>query len=94
MKYSLDYTNKFKKHIKKIKKQGKDLNKLYKVIESLTNGEPLDIKYHNHKLINDDNYSNCYECHIEPDWLLIYKIYEDTLILLLFDTGSHSELFM
>lgn len=83
----------FKKGYKKIKKQGKDLNKLYTVIETLANGEILASKYKDHSLINDKYYKNCRECHIEPDWLLIYKYNKDELILFIVETGSHSELF-
>ncbi len=93
MKYKIDYTNNFKKQYKKIKRQGKDLNKLHEVIEVLSKGEELDPKYKNHKLVNDKIFKDCNECHISPDWLLIYKIQENELILLLFATGSHSDLF-
>lgn len=93
MKYQVDYTNNFKKQYKKIKKQGKDLNKLYEVIEKLANGKQLELKYKNHNLINDKTYKDCSECHITPDWLLVYKYIDNNLILLLLATGSHSELF-
>lgn len=93
MKYNVDFTNNFKKQHKKMKRQGKDLNKLYKVIEDLSNGKNLGKKYKNHKLVNNKIFKNCNECHIEPDWLLIYKIQNDNLVLLLFATGSHSEIF-
>lgn len=53
----------------------------------------LDVKYKNHNLTNDKNYKNCSECHIEPDWLLVYQYINNELILLLINTGSHSELF-
>lgn len=93
MKYKVDYTAKFKKQHKKIKKQGKDLTKLYNVIEMLANKEVLDIKYKDHALIDNKTYENCKECHITSDWLLVYKYQDDELILLLFATGSHSDLF-
>ena len=93
MKYIIDYTTKFKKQYNKLKKQGKDLNKLQEIVIKLSNNELLDEKYKNHKLTDDRNYKDCYECHIEPDWLLIYKIKDEELILLLFATGSHSDLF-
>jgi len=93
LKYTIDYTSNFKKQYKKAKKQGKNLNKLYEVIEKIANGEELDSKYRNHDLITDKKYINCKECHIEPDWLLIYQIKNNELILLLFAVGSHSELF-
>ena len=57
------------------------------------NKQELDEKYKNHRLINDKTYYDCYECHIKPDWLLIYKYIDNDLVLLLFATGSHSDLF-
>lgn len=93
-KYKVKVTSNFKKNFKKVLKQGKDEKKFLEVLLSLANGEQLDMKYHNHKLINDRTYVDCYECHIEPDWLLIYKYKNDEIVLLLFATGSHSELFM
>lgn len=86
-------TNKFDKQLKKMIKQGKDLEKLITVVEKLANFENLDSKYKNHKLINDKRFKECKECHIEPDWLLIYKYMDNELVLLLSSTGSHSELF-
>ena len=91
--YDIKITSRFKKCYKKIKKQGKDISKLIEVLKILSMGENLPIKYNNHKLIDDKKYSECFECHIEPDWLLIYEIKNDELVLLLFETGSHSELF-
>ncbi len=85
--------NSFQKDLKKAVKQGKDINKLIYVIKKLANKENLDYKFRNHKLTNSRIYKDCFECHIEPDWLLIYKYCDDTLILLLVSTGSHSELF-
>lgn len=92
-KYVIKFTSDFKKSYKKIVKQGKDVNKLKYVINELANGNDLDLKYKNHMLTNSKYYKNCGECHIEPDWLLIYKYSNDELILLLVATGSHSELF-
>lgn len=91
--YDIEITSKFKSDYKKIRKQGKDINKLIEVLETLANGEELDPKYKNHKLINDKKYTNCFECHITPDWLLVYKIKDNELVLLLFATGTHSDLF-
>ena len=59
----------------------------------MANKEQLDAKYKDHQLINDKTYKDCRECHLDPDWLLIYKYKEDKLKLVLFVTGSHSELF-
>ena len=92
-KYNIKVTSKFKKDYKKISKQGKDKQKLIKVLETLANGQEFELQHRDHSLINDKVYKNCRECHIEPDWLLIYKIQDNELLLLLFATGSHSELF-
>jgi mRNA interferase YafQ len=92
-KYNVQYTSRFKKEFKKVLKQGKDENDFLMVLQVIANGEELDEKYRNHKLINDKTFKDCNECHITPDWLLIYKIQDDKLILLLFATGSHSDLF-
>lgn len=62
-------------------------------MDKLAIKEELDPKYRNHKLIDDKNFKNCMECHIRPDWLLIYQYNENELLLLLMDTGSHSDLF-
>lgn len=91
--YKIRISNEFKKQLKKIIKQGKDLKKLQMIVDKLAKREELDVKYRNHNLINNKKYKNCGECHIEPDWLLIYKYQNDELILLLVATGSHSELF-
>ena len=72
-KYDIEITSRFKKDYKKIRKQHKDINKLIEVLEVLANGEELDPKYKNHKLIDDKTFKNCNECHIEPDWLLVIK---------------------
>lgn len=91
--YEVKTTSRFNKNLKKIIKQNKDIDKLIDVVEKIANNQELDPKYKNHKLNNDKNFKDCYECHIEPDWLLIYKIENDELVLLLFATGSHSDLF-
>ncbi len=91
--YNIDYTSKFKKQYKKMKLQGKNIPLLINIINKLKNGEILETKYSNHLLANSNYFKNCYECHIEPDWLLIYRIDNENLILLLCQTGSHSELF-
>jgi mRNA interferase YafQ len=91
MKLGVRLTTKFKKDAEKMNRQGKDLDKMYDVIEKLSEREPLPSKYRDHTLTG--NYADCRECHIEPDWLLIYKIEEEELILVLTRTGSHSDLF-
>lgn len=92
-KYVIKRSNKFKKQYKKILKQGKDILKMEEVFEKLANGQKLDEKYKDHSLIDNKYYKGCRECHIEPDWLLIYKIINDELILYLVGTGSHADLF-
>lgn len=92
-KYKVVYSTKFKKSLKKILKQGKNIDELKTVLDKLTAKEELESKYRNHKLIDNKNYKSCYECHIHPDWLLIYQYNDYELLLLLVDTGSHSELF-
>ena len=91
MKYEIRFTGQFKKDLKLAKKQGKNLDKLFDVVERLANGETLEAKYRDHDLSGD--YNDCRECHIDPDWLLIYEIFDDVLVLLLNRVGSHSELF-
>lgn len=92
-KYELKGLTKFKKQLKKIVKQGKNIKKLMDVLRVLANGEILDSKYKDHALINDKYYKDCRECHIEPDWLLVYHYDNNELILILVSTGSHSDLF-
>lgn len=80
-----------KKDAKLMKKRGKDLNKLVNVLFLLSTGNPLPIQYRDHQLTG--NLRDFRECHIEPDWLLMYQIFEDTLILSATATGSHADLF-
>lgn len=87
----VEYTKKFKKDYKKIQKRGFDIQKLKIVVDMLRKQQPLPDKYRNHKLSGE--YANCWECHIEPDWLLIYIIENDILTLTLTATGTHSDLF-
>ena len=91
MKYTLKPTTQFKRDLKKAQKQNKNLDLLNKVLQQLAAGIPLPEKNRDHALTG--NYAGCRECHIQPDWLLIYEIAEDTLFLYLTRTGSHSELF-
>ena len=92
-KYQIKFTSSFKKSLKKVLKQGKEFKKIKTIIVKLANKEELEIKYKNHELNDNKKFKNCKECHIEPDWLLVYKYYENDLILLLVETGSHSEIF-
>ncbi len=88
---TLHPTSKFKKDLKRIKKRGYDISKLDKVIIMLLNQKELPETYLDHPL--SGNYIGFRECHISPDWLLIYMINNDKLILTASRTGSHSDLF-
>lgn len=91
MRYEIDITNQFKKDLKLARKQGKNEDRLWEVVEMLANDEELDPKYKDHNLTG--NYAGYRECHVLPDWLLVYKKEANVLVLLLYRLGSHSELF-
>ncbi len=93
MKYDIILTTAFKKELKNIKKRNKDLSKLTEIVNRLSNGQELPEKYRDHALANNLRFKDCRECHIEPDWLLIYKKNNNELVLFLIETGSHSDLF-
>lgn len=84
-------SNQFKKDLKLAKKRGCKLEHLQEVVNTLANNQKLDEKYHDHGLTG--TYRGFRECHVEPDWLLIYRISQNTLELFLFRTGTHSDLF-
>lgn len=84
-------SNRFKKDLKLAHKRGCDMQLLNSIVTKLANEEPLPEKYKDHNLSGD--YVGYRECHVQPDWLLIYKTYEEELVLLLYRTGSHSDLF-
>ena len=73
MKYEIILTSVFKKELKQIKKDTKIQKKLTKVVNDLANDVILDAKYKDHALVNSPRFMGCRECHIEPDWLLVYK---------------------
>lgn len=87
------FSKQFKKDYKLAIKRGCDPKKFQKVLEYLCNEQPLPEKYCDHALVNSRNYKDMRECHIEPDWLLVYRVYKDTLLLRLIRTGTHSDLF-
>ena len=91
MKYTVFPSAKFKKGLERAKKRGLDIAKLIKIVDMLADGKTLPPEYKDHQLIG--NHAGERECHIEPDWLLIYKYKNDQLILYLVDTGTHSDLF-
>ncbi len=91
MKYEIVPSNQFRKDLKIAAKRGYDLNKIKNIIERLANGEMLEAKYRDHLLTGD--YGGFRECHIQPDWLLIYQMDNGRLVLFLTRTGTHSDLF-
>ncbi len=91
MKYEIVPSNQFRKDLKLAAKRGYDMNKIKNVIEKLANGEILEAKYRDHLLTGD--YGGFRECHIQPDWLLVYQIDNGQLVLFLARTGTHSDLF-
>lgn len=84
-------SNKFKKDLKLAIKRGLNLELLREVVNTLAEQKPLDQKYRDHEL--SGNYSGFRECHIQPDWLLVYRVENNELELFLFRTGTHSDLF-
>lgn len=85
----ISYRNQFKKELKQQEKRGKDLKKFIQIAEKLASEKLLDPKHRNHRLIG--NFKDRWECHIEPDWLLIYFKTDEEII---FErTGTHSDLF-
>ncbi len=88
---TIKYQNAFKKDYKLAKKRGCNMEKLEKIINLLANREVLPKANKDHNLTG--NYAGCRECHISPDWLLVYEIIEEKLVLLLLRTGTHSDLF-
>jgi len=91
MKYEVKFTNQFKKDLKLAKKQNKNLDELFEVVRILADGGTLGARYRDHDL--SGNYKGTRECHIEPDWLLVYEIRDEVLVLMLYRLGTHSELF-
>ncbi len=91
MAYNIKLSTQFKKDYKLIKKRGLDISLLKEVVALLANGEKLEEKYRDHSLTGE--YKGFRECHIQPDWLLVYKIQNDVLVLTLSRTGTHSDLF-
>ena len=90
-KFKLETTVKFRKEAKLCKRRGLPMTELWNIVGKLLNGEKLEEKYRAHVL--SGKYKECHECHIRPDWLLIWKEDNETLTLLLTNTGSHSDLF-
>ena len=91
MKYKLKMTSLFKKDYKRMKKRGRDMEKLDEVVTMLQNGTPLPWKYQDHALSGD--YVGFRECHVQSDWLLLYYIDEGQIVLVCSRTGTHSDIF-
>ncbi len=89
--YTIKPTSRFQKDLKKLQKRGYDLELLKAIIKKLAAGEPLEQKNRDHSLTG--NWGGCRECHITPDWLLIYEIDDNELFLYLTRSGTHSDLF-
>ena len=89
--YNIRISIRFEKDLKRAKKRGYDMALLTAVIRILASGQVLPERYKDHSLTG--YYSGCRECHITPDWLLVYEICENDLILYLTRTGTHSDLF-
>ncbi len=91
--YTVRRSSQFKKDYKLCIKRGLKKEEIEKVIFFLQTGSAIPEKYHDHPLKSSKDYKNCRELHIDPDWLLIYKYHNDSVILYLVRTGSHSDLF-
>ncbi len=91
MKYTVKPSMKFQKDLKRINKRGYNLELITEVIKIIASGDELPANYRDHSL--SGSYAKCRECHITPDWLLIYELTERDLILYLTRTGTHSDLF-
>lgn len=89
--YKIVYTNRMKKDVKLMKKRGKDISKLVRILSLLATGNPLPAQNKDHQLTG--NLRDFRECHIEPNWLLLYQKYDDILVLSATATESHADLF-
>ena len=89
--YKIHFTAKMKKDVKLMKKRGKNISLLTSVLSILASGQNLPSQNHDHQL--SGNLADFRECHIEPDWLLVYRLENDTLTLIATETGTHADLF-
>ena len=90
-KYQIKWTSQYKKDIKRAKKRNYKMEELEKIVTNIACGIPLEEKHKDHEL--EGNWAGHRECHIKPNWLLIYQIKNDVLVLELSRTGTHSDLF-
>ena len=89
--YSVDYTNRFKKDLKRCVKRGLDISKIIEAVKLLESKGQLPAKYKPHKLVGDRQ--GQWECHIQPDWLMVWEQNDMELTLLFLQTGTHADLF-
>jgi len=89
--YDIVQSSKFKRDLKLVRRRGYNLSLLGEVVDALARGEILPPRFHDHALIGE--YNHCRECHIAPDWLLVYSVDKGKLILTASRTGSHADLF-
>ena len=89
--FTIQYTNKMKRDVKRVSKRGRDISKLTAALNLLASGEQMPENYKDHPLKGEMR--GYRECHIEPDWLLVYQIVQDKLVLLASGTGTHTDLF-
>lgn len=90
MMYELILTSAYKKGYRRMKKRGMDMSLLDTVVDKLQKGESLDDKYHDHTL--EGQLADCRECHITPNWVLVYRRNQNTITLTLVDTGTHQDM--
>ena len=89
--YSIDYTKRFRKDVQLCVKRGLDIARIQKVVALLEQKGQVPLSYKPHKLSGD--YKDCWECHIQPNWLLVWEQNDEQLTLLFLRTGSHSDIF-
>lgn len=89
--YSIDYSNRFKKDVKRCAKRGLNMEALHRVVSLLAETGTLPPEYKSHKL--SGNYAGLWECHIEPDWLMVWDQNDTKMKLLFLKTGTHSDIF-
>lgn len=89
--YKIEYTNRFCKDLKKCQKRGLDISLIQEAVSILENFGILPASYHPHKLVG--KYQGLWECHIKPDWLMVWEQSDEELTLLFLQTGTHADLF-
>ena len=90
MKYGVIRTSRFKKEYRLMQRRGEDMELLHRIIDLLAQGKPLPEKHRDHAMTG--NFAGTRECHVKPDWLLVYQIEKSILVLTLMRTGTHSDL--